>query len=118
MAGIVFVRTRALDAVRRFYRDRVGMSVWLEQPGIAILKHGNLLVGFHEQAEADTDSLLTFFERDREFVDRMYLEFRDEAEAPPRENPKYRIYHFYARDPENRRVEFQCFLHLVEPPEW
>ena len=38
------------------------------------------------------------------------------AEHPPRENPDYRIYHFFARDPEGRSLEFQSFLHELPPP--
>ena len=49
MAGIVFLRTREFERVVAFYRERVGMTVWLEQPGIAILRHGNLLLGFNPQ---------------------------------------------------------------------
>ncbi len=115
MAGIVFLRTRRLEAVREFYLSQIGMSVWLEQPGISILKHGNLLVGFHAQSEADTDVLLTFFEQSREYVDRMYEKLADVALGPPKDNPKYRIYHFFAQDPEGRKVEFQTFLHPIPP---
>ncbi len=35
------------------------------------------------------------------------------AEGRPRENGCYRIYHFYARDPEDRNVEFQHCYHLA-----
>jgi len=115
MAGIVFLRTRMFDAVREFYTGTVGMEVWLEQPGIAILKHGNMLVGLHEQPGADMDGLLTFFEPEREYVDQMHELVKDAALGQPKENPKYRIYHFFARDPEGRKVEFQSFLHPVEP---
>ena len=34
MAGIVFLRTAAFDAVREFYLTEVGMEIWLEQPGV------------------------------------------------------------------------------------
>lgn len=115
MSGIVFLRTAQLDTIRRFYLEKVGMSAWLEQPDICILRHGNLLVGFHQQPEADKEGLLTFFEPGREYVDRMYEEFKTLASGPPKENPKYRIYHFFTRDPEGRKLEFQAFLHPVEP---
>lgn len=115
MSGIVFLKTRQLETIREFYLGRVGMNIWLEQPGIAILRHGNMLIGFHQQPEADMDGLLTFFEPDRAFVDRMYEEFKDVALAVPRENPEYRIYHFFARDLEGRKLEFQVFLHPVPP---
>ena len=118
MAGIVFLRTERLEVVREFYLDRVGMSVWLEQPGIAILKHGNMLVGFHEQPEADRCGLLTFFYRTKAEVDGMHERLQDVATGRPQVNDEYRIYHFFGRDPEGRKVEFQSFLHEVAHQEW
>ncbi len=111
MAGIVFLRTAQFDRVLDFYRTQVEMTLWLEQPDITILRHDNLLVGFHRQPVADVDALLTFFYDTREAVDAMYARLRDVAAAAPKENPSYRIYNFFAVDPEGRKVEFQKFLH-------
>ena len=113
MAGIVFLRTADLARILGFYTEEVGMEPWLSQPGIEILRHGNLLLGFQEQADAlpNTDALLTFFYPARTQVDEMYDRFAAVALDPPRENTTYRIYNFFARDPDGRRVEFQCFLH-------
>jgi len=115
MAGIVFLRTERFDQVRDFYVRRVGMVVWLEQPDIAILRHGNLLVGFHRQLVSDRDGLLTFFYASREDVDEMYAQLRDIATSVPQVNPKYRIYHFFGTDPDGRKIEFQHFLHPLPP---
>ncbi len=115
MAGIVFLRTGRFDQVREFYTRRVGMKVWLEQPDIAILRHGNLLVGFHRQPVSDRDGLLTFFYASRQEVDEMYAQLRDIATSAPQENAKYRIYHFFGTDPEGRKIEFQHFLHPLPP---
>lgn len=118
MAGIVFLKTKNLGKVRRFYEDRVGMTVWLEQPGIAILKHGNMLIGFHEQPEPDLDGMVTFFYATREEVDVMHARLSDVATSELKEDPKYRIYHFFGKDPEGRNIEFQHFLHPVEHSDW
>lgn len=111
MAGIVFVRTTDLSRIVGFYRETVGMREWLSQPGISILRHGNFLVGFHESDTADVDSLLTFFYRTREEVDEMHGRLGERALAPPRENERYRIYNFFATDPDGRKLECQVFLH-------
>jgi len=111
--GIVFLRTAQFDTVKSFYVARVGMIVWLEQPDITILRHGNLLVGFHRQGESDLDALLTFFYDTREEVDAMYAKLTDIATTEPKENTKYRIYNFFGADPEGRKIEFQCFLHPI-----
>ena len=115
VGGIVFVRTAQFEAVKSFYLDRVGMTVWLEQPDIMILRHGNLLVGFHQQPTADVDSLLNFFYESREDVDAMYAKLSDIATTRPRENEKYRIYNFFGADPEGRKIEIQHFLHPLPP---
>jgi len=111
--GIVFLRTAQFDAVKSFYVDRIGMTVWVEQPDITILRHGNLLVGFHRQPTADLDGVVTFFYDSREEVDAMHAKLRDIATTEPKENPRYRIYNFFGVDPEGRKVEFQHFLHPV-----
>ena len=109
--GIVFLRTAQLETLKPFYLGRVGMTIWVEQPDITILRFGNLLVGFHQQPAADTDVVLTFFYDTREQVDKKHAEFSDVATTEPMENAKYRIYNFFAKDPEGRTIEFQTFLH-------
>jgi hypothetical protein len=99
--------------VRAFYTETIGMSVWLEQPDVSILRHGNLLIGFHRQPQADLDGLITFFYETAAEVDEMYARLRDLATGEPKENPKYGIYHFFGVDPEGRKIEFQQFLHPV-----
>ena len=115
MAGIVFLRTAQFDVVWTFYTQQVGMVVWLEQPDIAILRHGNMLIGLHRQPAPDRDGLLTFFYETRDEVDAIFDRLRDIATSEPQENAKYRIYHFFGTDPEGRKIEFQHFLHPVPP---
>lgn len=117
MAGIVFLHTAAFERIVEFYTAQLEMDVWLEQPSITILRHENLLVGFQDrpQERPDADGLITFFYPDRERVDRMYSVLADRATTEPAENSRYRIYNFYAEDPEKRRIEFQCFLHELPP---
>ena len=111
MSGIVFLGTKDLDGMKEFYTREVGMEVWLEQAECFILKHGNLLLGFCKREEPDLQGIVTIFYETNEEVDRMYPKFGDTAEGIPKVNERYRIYHFFARDPEGRRLEFQRFLH-------
>ena len=37
------------------------------------------------------------------------------ATSEPKKNEKYEIYQFFAQDPEGRVIEFQAFLHPIEP---
>lgn len=115
MSGIIFLKTKNLEAIKKFYLNEVGMSVWLEQKNISLLKHGNLILGMHETGEADKFGLITFFYETTDDVDAMYEKFKDVASAPPKVNKAYNIYNFFAEDPEGRKLEFQAFLHPVEP---
>ena len=113
LGGIVFLKTRQPDQVRDFYVDRVGCTIWLDQGGCFILQHGNLLLGFCDREEVDTSGVFTFFYTSREEVDRMYDKLHDIADDVPRDNHRFRIYHFYATDPEGRLIEFQYFNHSI-----
>ena len=109
IGGIVFFQTKILPELKDFYVNKLGCELWLDQGGCNIFKHGNMLFGFCQRDHADMEGLITFFYSSKEEVAEMYSKFKDVAEAEPIDNPTYRIYHFYAKDPEGRRFEFQYF---------
>ncbi|MEO0137399.1 MAG: VOC family protein [candidate division WOR-3 bacterium] len=113
MAGIIFFKTQNLPKIKEFYVTRIGMEVWLEQADCAILKHGNLLLGFCQRETTETQGIITFVYENTDQVYNMYKKFRLEALSEPEVNEKYRIYHFFIKDPEGRLVEFQNFLEPV-----
>jgi hypothetical protein len=110
MPGIVFLSTEKLPQIIEFYTSRLGMRVWIEQEDCTILQYDNLCIGFCQRQKADTEGLITFWYKTNSEVDRKYEDLTDLAEGPPVENQKYRIYHFFLRDPEGRRLEIQRFL--------
>ena len=112
--GIVFFSTTCLEKLKEFYIDQIGCDLWIDQGSCAILRYGNLLVGFCSGEKAEPAAVITFFYKTREGVDAQYEKFKSIAIAPPQENKKYRIYHFYARDPEGRSLEFQYFMHPID----
>ncbi|MGQ9464731.1 MAG: VOC family protein [bacterium] len=114
MAGIIFFKTKNLELIRDFYIRRIGMELWLEQADCIILKHGNLLLGFCQREESDIQGIITFVYENTDQVYNMYKKFRAEAMAEPVVNEKYNIYHFFAKDPEGRLIEFQNFLQQVK----
>lgn len=114
MSGIVFLKTGILEHLKTFYTDAVGCQLWLEQADCALFRHGNFIFGFCQRETSDAGGLLTFFYENREEVDRMYDRFRAVAVAQPSYSDKYRIYQFYAHDPEGRMLEFQYFDHPVD----
>jgi len=113
-SGIIFLSATKLDEIKDFYMQEVGCQLWLDQGSCLIFRYGNLLLGFCKGSEADLGGTITFFYPEKKDVDRMYEKFKKNAKSPPKENPKYRIYHFYTQDPEGRAVEFQCFLHSLD----
>jgi len=115
LAGIVFYRTTMLGEIVDFYVNEIGMHIWLEQEDCTILSHGNLLLGFCDRDTAELDGLICFFYPEKEDVDTMYRMLEHITTSEPAINERYQIYHFFAEDPEGRALEFQAFLHPVEP---
>ncbi|TFG15542.1 VOC family protein [Candidatus Thorarchaeota archaeon] len=115
MPGIFFFKTKMLENLTKFYTERVGMDIWLEQPDCTILRKDNLLLGFCQRNQYETDGMLTFFFETTEEVDAVYSQLVDIALTQPKENRKYNIYQFFAEDPEGRALEFQAFLHDIKP---
>lgn len=108
----MFLSTKRLEEIVEFYTSRLGMKVWLEQEDCTILQYDDLTIGFCLRNRANTGGTITFWYDTKEEVDAMYARLKDIAESPPRENPKYGIYHFFFRDPEGRTLEGQKFLNL------
>ena len=117
--GLIFLKTLDRKLLVDFYTHQIGMGLWLEQPNITILKHGNMILGFHQinlddgngHQQPDLQGMYTFVYPSTKQVDEMYEKLKGIADGRPRHNERYRIYQFSARDPEGRSLEFQAFLH-------
>lgn len=112
MSGIVFFATEKLGEIVSFYTHRLGMTVWIQQEDCTILKSGDLAIGFCQRDRADTNGIITFVCGTKKDVEERFSLLNDLAEGPPRMNERYRIFHFFLRDPEGRRLEVQKFLDL------
>jgi len=113
MSGIVFLKTKMLNKLVTFYEKEIGCDIWMQQEDCVIFRHGNFIFGFCQRDSADTGGLVTFFFESLSEVDNYYERFKKIADAPPKQNDKYNIYHFFADDPEGRKVEFQYFNNPV-----
>ena len=107
--GIIFWKTSQLETLEKFYVDKVGCELWMDQQDCKIFRFGTFLFGLCQRDEAETQGCLTFVLEHRAAVDAAYERFADRALEPPRDNPGYPIYNFFARDPEGRLIEFQWF---------
>ncbi len=115
MTGMNFFRSKDLETTKEFYMEELEMDLWLDQDKCKIVKDGNLLIGFCEGETIDEGGTITFFYRTKEEVDEMYEKFEDRAKGEPSENDFFQVYQFFAEDPEGRTLEFQTFLHKLEP---
>jgi catechol 2,3-dioxygenase-like lactoylglutathione lyase family enzyme len=112
MSGIVFFRTGQREEIVDFYTGELGFDVWLEQDGgCTILQWDNLLVGFCDAEQSETEGIVTIAVEDRETVDAIYDRLGTHARDPPEENDAFDIYQCFLVDPDGRSVEIQTFLH-------
>ena len=125
-AQITFLYTRDLEGTARFYEQTLGLPLKLDQGNCRIYRtSSDGYLGFCQRdgapganaspgAESDHGAgqvILTLVTSD---VDKWYERLRDRGvvfERPPAENPRYRIYHCFLRDPNGYLVEIQRFLH-------
>jgi hypothetical protein len=107
--GIIFFKTKILQELYMFYINEIGCQLWLDQGSCQIFQFSNMLVGFCVGDETEIDGTITFFYESRELVDDMYSKLKRNASFPPRYNYQFNIYQFFAKDPEGRTIEFQCF---------
>ena len=118
LGGLVFLKTKMRNELVEFYTEKIGMRKWLDQPNISILVHGNMILGFHQPEGSDftpdIQGMYTFVYPSRQEVDKMFELLRETADDAPRNNERYKIYQFFARDPEGRALEFQAFLHPLD----
>lgn len=112
---IVFLPVADLARSAVFYEQLLLLPLALEQPEIKIYRvRAGAFLGLCQSGgplAADDRLILTLVS---EQVDAWHERLAAQGvptEGPPRENARYRIYHFFARDPDGYRVEIQRFLH-------
>lgn len=112
---IVFVPVADLARSAAFYEEVMLLRLAVDQGRVRIYQvPGGGFLGLCQSAEApigDDRLILTFV---TELVDAWHARLTDHGiatDGPPRETERYRIYHFFARDPDGYRLEVQRFLH-------
>jgi catechol 2,3-dioxygenase-like lactoylglutathione lyase family enzyme len=114
---ITFLYTDDLAATADFYENIMGFDLWLDQGKCRIYRVSkNGFVGFCQQADVQNehrDIIFTIVTPSLEDVNRWY-EYLKEKRIPfekvPAENPAYKIYHCFLRDPNGYLIEIQYFL--------
>lgn len=111
---VAFFHADDLKATHDFYHDVLGLPLYKDQGDCMIyqVKEGSYLEFCTHFPSADPDgSIVTLLTDD---VDEAYELLRSHpsvtVESAPRVNEKFKIYHFFARDPDGYKVEVQKFL--------
>jgi catechol 2,3-dioxygenase-like lactoylglutathione lyase family enzyme len=114
-AFIPFYPVQDLSATRDFYQRELGLELERDEARCLIFRAAGGYLGFclHDGARPSHEGLtLSLVAPD---VDTVYQRLRSlgvEIELSPRRNEHYRIYHFFARDPDGYRLEVR---HFIEP---
>lgn len=114
-AFIAFYPVQDLSATRDFYGRDVGLEVARDQGACLIFRvAGGGFLGFcalppGERPPRHDGVILTLVCDEVDAVYQRLRRLNAELEAPPRENPRFGIYHFFARDPDGYRLEVQRF---------
>lgn len=106
---INFYRVKDLEKTRTFYK-KLGFSLYKDQGKCLIYDTGHGKLGFcsHFPEEA-TASCITFVYGSEEEVNKVYEQVKMYAEEEPLLNSYFKIYHFFIKDPNGLKLEFQYF---------
>jgi catechol 2,3-dioxygenase-like lactoylglutathione lyase family enzyme len=115
-AAITFLPVADLLRSTVLYRDILGLPIALDQGGIRIFRVAaggffGLVEKTDEPIVPDQRIMLTLVTDDVDGIFGRLAGAGIAVDDLPRENPRYRIYHFFAVDPDGYRLEVQRFLH-------
>jgi catechol 2,3-dioxygenase-like lactoylglutathione lyase family enzyme len=113
--GIIpFYGSTDLVKTSHFYESVLGLSLYKDQGACRIYRVTSTgYIGFCTHLPvmaAERSPIITLLTED---VDAVYRRIRDagwDTEDIPKENQRFKIYHFYTRDPDGHAVEIQRFL--------
>ncbi|BAY32408.1 glyoxalase/bleomycin resistance protein/dioxygenase [Nostoc carneum NIES-2107] len=115
---ITFLYTQDLAASASFYEDKLGFHLWLDQGTCRIYTvTGSGYLGLCQESgifrtEINEKQSSVIFTLVTQQVDEWYEYLQQqgvEFEQPPTFNEKYKIYHFFLRDPNGYLIEIQRF---------
>ncbi len=112
---IHFYKTYDLEAVRKFYGDVLNLPLFKDQGKCLIYDmngHGKLGFCTHHPKQHANSTCITFVYERRIEVERMHERLKTRASnvGHLKTNDEFKIYHFFAEDPDGHTLEFQIFL--------
>ena len=116
---VTFIYVRDLEKSARFYADVLGLELVLDQGACRIFRvAGQGFLGVctnPARAVVPEGFTLTFVTPEVDAWHDRLAQHGVAVEAPPAENARFRIYNFFARDPDGYLLEFQRFLDPAWP---
>ncbi len=111
---ITFLGTKDLKKTSNFYQNIIGLTLYKDQDVCLIFNINNQSkIGFCENMTViykDKSPIITFITDD---VDEIYTRLINSGLAikeKPKFNQKFKIYHFFLKDPNGYTIEIQKFL--------
>ena len=116
---VTFVYSDKFEETARFYGETLGLALVLDQGACHIYRvAAEAFLGVCSASDTRPAEpggvILTFVTQELSDWHRRLINAGIPVDGEPRENPLYKIEHFFADDPDGRSVEFQRFL----SPEW
>jgi catechol 2,3-dioxygenase-like lactoylglutathione lyase family enzyme len=110
---ITFLHSNNLDRTRHFYSEILGLNCVRDQRTCLIFKATKTAyLGFCEhieQIQAGRRIILTLITEDVDLWHKRLQDKNVEMMGAPKANPKYKIYHFFLKDPDGYTIEIQKF---------
>ena len=110
--SIIFLHTKNLDRTAQFYEEILELRLVRDQGVCRIYKtSANGYLGFctHLETPHPKGFILTLVTDDVDGWYQRLVEKGVEVPTPPEHNPKYQIYHFFIKDPNDYTLEIQFF---------
>jgi catechol 2,3-dioxygenase-like lactoylglutathione lyase family enzyme len=110
-ANITFLRVADIERSQAFYAEGLGLTLVLDQGGCQIYRLTDTsYLGVCERAQpASSNVIVTIVSQDVAGWHERLTSVGADVDGPPRDNPDYRIYHFFAKDPDGHLIEVQRF---------
>ncbi len=118
-ASITFLRVADIERSHAFYADGLGLVLVLDQGGCRIYQLTDAAyLGVCEREDSGSSNVIvTIVTQDVAGWYERFTSAGADVDGLPRDNPDYRIYHFFATDPDGHLIEVQRFwdAHWADP---
>lgn len=115
-ANITFLQVADLERSHTFYATGLGLALVLDQGGCRIYRVTDTsYLGVCERPDSGSSNVIvTIVSDDVAGWHERFTAAGAKVDGLPRDNPDYRIHHFFAHDPDGHLIEVQRFW----DPDW